>query len=1491
MNFKYIKYILFQLAFIGLFTNPGNGQSCNPRTVPCNSVINVAFGSSFESSEDRLCNGENTNNIFRKYLAVYQLIIDKSRYNKYEFHVSNSSSYIYLTKGSCNIENCFRSGRSIVLDNYCETDILYIWVEYSFIQSGNTDVTIEPETLLEIVCEGSPCLDCTSAQELLCNEKLEGRNTLSEENFVSEYCNGEFTGFNAPEKVFHFEPESTGEYIFSISDFEFNTSLDIFLLDECDQNSCIASSANSNSNGIKIISAELRRNRNYIIVVDGMGSSGAKFDIDVICEDGCFDNCCSDQDLGWLKIIQRNALEDCESCTNGSSNTTILQCSNVEKECFFKIIERKCSSRSSDPHYFTDENFTYYGCDGLPYFPDLSKKIESSLYWDCKKGLREECLPCYIDCCPEDQDLSWLDEHIDNILEVCNEDSLAINGIYQGDYKEACSFLVSRTQPFDPRIFADIYSCSGEIVQPFRFNSKSIYQKWLKEMGFVPLYTCNGGKEKCCRENCCDIEDTLSSLSNELGCNYRIYQCSYNQECVFEVRFNDTDEIGEELNILYDCGGNEIMRYAPADTGAPILENCMIAWVCEKGQVPLCMEEECTTNCCTEGTDLSWLEQVKENLIATLCITCDPFIKTSTYEGQCVFVVDWKDTNFGCGEVNRTVYQCNGDVLFSYGFFGTTPGYDPNLLTEGEIIWDCVNGDKKPCEEECEAMECENFDYGTNGNISTLSPATWTQIGTQDQFVGFEVDSKSPTVLYLVQNGASRYKAENSNSTNVSIDFVQVQLDIYTGARFALRNIGGDVLNITYRDWESIIGPTIEISLNGNLVQDRIAYSPKFAQSLNLDIAWDGQGLTILHDSQIMYSNSNLINNGGIVSLDVISGNYIGQDSFRNYLKKICFKKCPDGSNCRKFQENCDILSISNIKPISNSEYYVDVITDFNAQLIEGYALVIEGLSDTTIVSTPTFRCPVNRNCYLYVIYRDSEGCLVWCCIKVNISSNCTGEFEPIYSGDGFNMNYRFEPSDPDVSPIKYFIEGFTPLESNESILFDQSGKYKVCCLYYDQRSKCFRICCQFICVFPPYDFDLCKYIEIECNDEGDFELFVSEGSNVEQVLSWRLDSENGINLGNGNSITFDPTDYGLVEGDEAIVCIRYIDTNGCIRVCCKKICLVGSHPFDPDFQNCERIDFRYSGVGLIYEFCLDELLIGATPGYDPNLLTEGDIIWDYVNGDKKPCEEECITDCCTEGTDLSWLEQVKENLIDTLCITCEPFIKSSTYEGLCVFVVDWKDTNLGCGESNRTVYRCNGDELFSYGFFGTTPGYDPNLLIEGDIIWDCVNRDKKTCEEECITDCCTEGTDLSWLEQVKENLIDSLPITCEPSIELSTYEGMCVFVVDWKGTILGCGESNRTVYRCNGDELFSYGFNDREFFYGPGTKLKTKVRTRKSSSMPNRGNSQVVVDPETLDIDSMNCVQIDLSQFEGEEEVVVCFEFIDNFGCLIVSVRATTPL
>lgn len=218
--------------------------------------------------------------------------------------------------------------------------------------------------------------------------------------------------------------------------------------------------------------------------------------------------------------------------------------------------------------------------------------------------------------------------------------------------------------------------------------------------------------------------------------------------------------------------------------------------------------------------------------------------------------------------------------------------------------------------------------------------------------------------------------------------------------------------------------------------------------------------------------------------------------------------------------------------------------------------------------------------------YIDTNGCEALCCIKFSAPVSCN-YFTPYFNGDENTLNYLFEA---DEETSGYEVEGWyvngERLDDDQDVIeyvFPAPGRYHVCCLFWDPFTQCFIWCCREICAENPLDCD-----QVIIDYDGAEDEYVLRINGAVTILSWNIDQPTGLPndgyIGNANPQRFRPADFGITPGQEIIVSARYVDADGCIKICCKRLCL----PVTTPQEECNNIFPYYLGAGLQYRYYVD---------------------------------------------------------------------------------------------------------------------------------------------------------------------------------------------------------------------------------------------------------------------------------------------------------------
>ncbi len=218
--------------------------------------------------------------------------------------------------------------------------------------------------------------------------------------------------------------------------------------------------------------------------------------------------------------------------------------------------------------------------------------------------------------------------------------------------------------------------------------------------------------------------------------------------------------------------------------------------------------------------------------------------------------------------------------------------------------------------------------------------------------------------------------------------------------------------------------------------------------------------------------------------------------------------------------------------------------------------------------------------------YRDQNGCIQYCCEKVCFPASCR-IITPYYAGDNNpeNLTFNFGINQDDLGGMvieAWYIDGVKYGGSQSEIVysFPRPGDYEVCCRLWDPISHCYVWCCRKVCIDYPLT---CNRIITSYDYNNGYYVLKAEG--VQEVLSWNIDVPTGLPnfgyIGNDNPQIFRPQDFGIQPGSEIVVSIRYIDRDGCLKLCCRRICVPDLTPQD----ECRNVFPIYRGTGQVYAF------------------------------------------------------------------------------------------------------------------------------------------------------------------------------------------------------------------------------------------------------------------------------------------------------------------
>ncbi len=161
----------------------------------------------------------------------------------------------------------------------CDNPLYYVSIEL-------VEACLYPAYLF-VECSGNiSCekLDCDNTSFLFCGSEVSSTTRNIEDN-VTRYC-GNNTGYTGGEVVYTIIPRISQSYTFVLSDVAQGADLDMFLLNSCEQEDCLAT---TDGNSSDVITYYLNVNNTYYLVVDAdeiEGNGNSDFDLKVT-------GCCS----------------------------------------------------------------------------------------------------------------------------------------------------------------------------------------------------------------------------------------------------------------------------------------------------------------------------------------------------------------------------------------------------------------------------------------------------------------------------------------------------------------------------------------------------------------------------------------------------------------------------------------------------------------------------------------------------------------------------------------------------------------------------------------------------------------------------------------------------------------------------------------------------------------------------------------------------------------------------------------------------------------------------------------------------------------------------------------------------------------------------------------------------------------------------------------------------------------------------------------------
>ncbi len=305
--------------------------------------------------------------------------------------------------------------------------------------------------------------------------------------------------------------------------------------------------------------------------------------------------------------------------------------------------------------------------------------------------------------------------------------------------------------------------------------------------------------------------------------------------------------------------------------------------------------------------------------------------------------------------------------------------------------------------------------------------------------------------------------------------------------------------------------------------------------------------------------------------------------------------------------------------------------------------------------------------CYSYI---GEDGCREYCCIKIEIPTNCESH-TPTYEGTDGSLDYSYTFNGESNEEIQnWYVSGDNFTYDDIDVLpytYANDGEYYLCCLVWNPITKCYKLCCKKYCIENPLQ---CGINIDESYDQIDSTFDLDPFYFYPADAMWMIDlpaQYAGMIVDPHN---FDPMVYGIPTNTKITVSVKYVDFGGCTKICCKEFCTSGP--------------------------------VGCNTCYD---------------------------NCCV-GEDLNWIESIKQEL-QQICNEnlCNNNIDRAMWNDECVYIVN----QISClPDASSTVYHCNGDIAFSFNLFSQFNEDLFNELSDFQLAWDCISGDVDECVNPC---------------------------------------------------------------------------------------------------------------------------------------------------------------
>lgn len=232
-------------------------------------------------------------------------------------------------------------------------------------------------------------------------------------------------------------------------------------------------------------------------------------------------------------------------------------------------------------------------------------------------------------------------------------------------------------------------------------------------------------------------------------------------------------------------------------------------------------------NCCSSNVlQQSWMQEF------TNCNrACYGKIYCATLDNQSVIYMEAPDN---CPDLGHSLYDCNGNFLESWGYFGyNAPTQPSGYFVKGQLLWnpatDCHNSGGG--HNNCTPIQTEDFGSYHSGNYIAQSShkwVTWSNGHGEDARVSHQKD------LEMTAHNDLIYKLGNRSGGSYELSF---RMKVSGTAHFNIQNsehsrVGGGVFGATFSN-----NGTFQVRTNSNGQSNHLNYTRH--QWINVKIKFD----------------------------------------------------------------------------------------------------------------------------------------------------------------------------------------------------------------------------------------------------------------------------------------------------------------------------------------------------------------------------------------------------------------------------------------------------------------------------------------------------------------------------------------------------------------------------------------------------------------------------------------------------------------------------